>query len=547
VPENRPRSAGQSFIDRLADLPRQTNLTANAALTLLVFGVISMGGFIFSHSISIDDEVLLSNHDYILRFAQGRFLIGVLDLLVPHRVTAFYPYLLLATCYLVSYTIILKIHGLTHTWKTHLAFLIFILFPTNWLTQEFSVNVAGFAVGLVVTCLAALQTQFRLRDLRLNLNGRMIGWGSLSPTVIGLLILAIGGFQSLVTLYLAMAFGQLLFQKAGGISREDLPSKPSLPSLPQCLIFIFSNAIAAVLLHTVILKLFLRISDTKIHQLDVYFRSPYFMLRTQPVQYILGNLEQMFRTYFTPGFFYGTSLSAFTLLLLGAIFLYARSAQNQSLTWKDSITLRRGWDAPLLALLLLGAPLALNAVSAPNRIPMRALMALPYVAWLASILWLTLAAQRRALVLRIGVALSSLLVLQSGIAISNFYAARAMNYRSDQLVASTIASAIIQSNNAVGKAVPVTQLASQGSLKRKLPYSTAWYSTASGSFFNWDDGNPGRIVAWLEAMGIHGLRAVEVKNTQILQPIFETMQPWPSPGSIQVNGNTVLVKLGDKP
>lgn len=544
MPENRPRSASQSFIDRLADLPRQTNLTANAALTLLVFGVISMGGFIFSHSISIDDEVLLSNHDYILRFAQGRFLIGVLDLLVPHRVTAFYPYLLLATCYLVSYTIILRIHGLTHTWKTHLAFLIFILFPTNWLTQEFSVNVAGFAVGLMITCLAALQTQSRLRELRLDLNGRMIGWKSLSPTVTGLLILAIGGFQSLVTLYLALAFGQLLFQKASEVSGEDLPSKPSLPSLPQCLIFIFANAIASVLLHTIILKLFLQISHSKVHQLDVYFRSPYFMLRTQPIQYIFGNLEQLFRTYFTPGYFYGASLSAFTLLLLGAVFLYARSVNDPSLS---GIKLRRGWEAPLLAVFLLGAPLALNAGSAPNRIPMRALMALPYVAWLASILWLTLAAQRRALVFRIGVTLSSLLVLQCGIAISDYYAARAMNFRSDQLVASTIASAIIQSNNAGGKAVPVTQLASQGSLDRNLPYSTAWYSTASGSFFNWDDGNPGRIVAWLEAMGIHGLKAVEVKDMPSLHPFFATMQPWPAPGSIQVDGNTVLVKLDDKP
>lgn len=547
MPENSPRSASQSFFDRLANLPSQTNLTTHAALTLLVFGVISMGGFIFSHSISIDDEVLLSNHDYILRFAQGRFLIGILDLLVPHRVTAFYPYLLLATCYLVSYTIILKIHGLSHTWKTHLAFLIFILFPTNWLTQEFSVNVAGFAVGLVVTCLAALQTQFRLRDLKLDLKERMLGWKSFSPTVIGLLIVAIGGFQSLITLYLAIAFGQLLFRISGEKSGEDIPSKSTSPSLTQSLIFIVGNAAASVLLHTIFLKLFLRISDSNVHQLDVYFRSPYFMLRTRPIQYILGNLEQLLRTYFTPGYFYGHSLSAFTLLLLGAVFLYAKSVKNQSLSVQDTIKLRRGWDAPLLAMFLLMAPLALNAVSAPNRIPMRALMALPYVAWLASILWLTLAAHRRAIVFRIGVALSSLLVLQCGIAISDYYAARAMNYRSDQLVASTIASAIIQSNKAAGKAIPVTQLASQGSLERELPYSTAWYSTASGSFFNWDNGNPGRIVAWLEAMGIHGLKAVEVKNAQSLQPIFATMQPWPAPGSIQVDGNTVLVKLGNIP
>jgi len=115
------------------------------------------------------------------------------------------------------------------------------------------------------------------------------------------------------------------------------------------------------------------------------------MLRTQPAQYISGNIDQFFRTYLAPGIFYGHSLWAFTGLvaLLPLLTLLTRFFQaNQKDTSPAKADQIRDITMLILVALLLAAPLSLNIISQPYRIPMRALMALPYVAWLSSMIWL---------------------------------------------------------------------------------------------------------------------------------------------------------------
>ncbi len=270
------------------------------------------------------------------------------------------------------------------------------------------------------------------------------------------------------------------------------------------------------------------------------------MLRTEPVNYIFGNLEQLIRTYFTPGYFYGHYLFAFPLVLIGSIGLVVwmrRGSRKEPVL--EAFSILRGWPAVLTLLLLLLSPLLLNVISKPYRIPMRALMALPYVAWLASILWIELAAQAKMKRwLFVGTLLSGLLITQCLIAISHYYGARAFNFRSDQLVASSIVSTMVQQTTSPQRG-PINRLVSHGELKRVVPYRTAWYSSAEGSFFNWDHGSDARIVAWLRAMDIEGLKPLEQENIAALAPKFGLMQVWPSPNSIRVEGNTVLVKFSD--
>jgi hypothetical protein len=88
-----------------------------------VLAVVSMGGFMFHPTLGIDhEEILLAASDGgISWFSQGRFLIGMVQLLIPQAVTPLFPYLLLATAYVASYTLILSIHGLHHNWKSGLS------------------------------------------------------------------------------------------------------------------------------------------------------------------------------------------------------------------------------------------------------------------------------------------------------------------------------------------------------------------------------------------------------------------------------------------
>jgi hypothetical protein len=543
MPSTPLTSQWQESIARLSEVQRSTRLTPGAALALFVFAVISMGGFLFSHSLGIDDEIsLLATDNSWVRFLQGRFLIGLIDLLIPQPVTPLFPYLLLACSYVVSYTIILWIHGLSHNWKTHIGFLVFILFPTNWLSQEFVINVPGFAVGLILACLAAYCSSERKAD------GSRWGRRFLSPWVIALLVMAIAGFQSLVTVYLVIGAGSLLFRRITS-EGDEAEAAARVPLLRSALPWL-ANATVAVIVHSLLLKALLVLTQSNLHQINIYFRSPYFMLRTQPQPYLLGNLGQFLQTYFTPGIFFGHSLWAFTALLIGSGVLYARSASHVSErhsqeSSQTSYSLLRGYSAFFTVLALLAIPLALNLLSTPYRIPIRALMALPYVAWLASTVWLELARSPKSRSIQaMGLALSGLLVVQCLVATSSYYAARAFNFRSDQLVASTLSAAIIQAPNPSGS--PVTRLASEGALQRKVPYRTGLYSSAPGSFFNWDNGNSLRMVAWLQAMGIDGIQALEPKQVNTLAPAFATMKPWPAPGSIKVQDGIVLVKFSEQ-
>lgn len=534
----------------VATLLAETKTRPETALALFVLALVSMGGFLFSHTLSIDDELTLfaGPDGWLSWFNQGRFLIGLLQRLVPQPVTPLFPYVLLACCYVVSYILILAVHGLRHRWTTHLGFLIFILFPTNWLSQEFAINVPGFGVGLVLVSFAAYitaRTAPTKPDFKLS---------SLSTSAILLLILAIGGFQSLITLYLSIGVGNLLFRLCGtdDTIRGDSKNRPRLSSLLPW----FANGTLAVVLHTALLKLYLAISHTEVHQIDRYFRSPYFMLRTEPQAYIQGNIAQLLQTYLTPGIFYGHSLWAFTALLVGfPLVAMTRQAgkkydQNQPPdNARQPQNLNQQQAATLIALgiILLLLPLSLNIISKPYRIPMRALMALPYVAWLVSSLWLrgdlrsgSMIAGRTVTTLA-GALLSGVLIFQCVICSSNYYAARAYNFRSDQLVAASIASAITQTNSEPGR--QVLYLASQGSLKRELPYRVAMYSTAGSSFFNWDGGNNGRMVAWLKAMGISHLKPATDSQKSLYNKEFEQMREWPSPGSIAVKNDTVLIKF----
>jgi len=530
----------QAWSDSLREIQRGTQLTPTAALTLFTFAVISMGGFMFSHSLGIDDELTLFSKDASwIRMLQGRFLMGLIDQLVPQSITPLFPYLLLSVCYLLAYTLILSIHGLSHGWKTHIGFLIFILFPTNWLVQEVVLNVPGFGLGLVATCAAALITT------RTCIQGQGGLRAYLSPLAIAFLLIAVSSFQSLVTLYLTIGAGSLFFVSNVDISLARISVNKFFKTILPWVV----NSLFAVAIHSLLFKVLLRVSNSSPHQVGIYFRSPYFMLRTQPASYLFGNINQFLQTYLRPGYFYAHSLWALTALVIGSLVIYAwmgsKNTRNLNSPNKSASSLYlRGASLLFCILCLLGFPLLLNVVSAPYRIPMRAFVALPYIAWFASSLWLNLAvASGKSRLHAIGVVLSALLVIQSLVTTSSYYAARAFSFRSDQLVASTLVSAINQASAPSQK--PVNLLISQGILKRSPPYGTAWYSTAAGSFFNWEDGSSSRMVAWMRAMGIEGIKAGDLKLRPDLKLYFASMNSWPSPGSIRVIDGVALIKFSD--
>lgn len=411
----------------------------------------------FSHGLNVDEELGLFSSSTIS--SQGRFSLELLSgLLQAPGILPLAPYVMLALAYIASYSLILSLHGLQHNWKTQLGFLVFILYPTNWLTQEWSGLAAGLALGLTCTTLAAWLTQRIVLDKPPLADRRLV-----SLAIIALLILSLSTFQSQITVYIAIAIGASLFQVS---TRNGTTGSPRWRDLRTWGL----HAITAVVLYSVLVKAFLWATKQTIQHVNIYFRSPYFMLRTEPLKYLAGNLDQLLRTYFDPGMFYGHPLWALPLILIGSSLIYFQLIAGRSGVSKldalpiTGVQLANGgkWSVLTGWLALLAAPLALNLVSTPYRIPMRALFAIPYVAWFVSTVWLELASRvGRAKFLMVGTVLTGILIAQSLVTISHYYAARAFNQRSDQLVASTIASVIAASPPGASL---VTQLISKGSL-----------------------------------------------------------------------------------
>ncbi len=401
--------------------------------------------------------------------------------------------------------------------------------------------VPGFAIGLVATAGAAWVTKEAENERQRK------SWIS-TPSVqaILLLLIALGSYQSFVTFYISMGIGYSLIRcdRRVGWSQSNARQLPSY----------IANAAIATLLYQLVYKLALQLTGAKVFMIDRYFISPYFSLRTEPVSWILGNLGQVIRTYTGPSQFFGGNLYVAPIVIAGGIAMVlwqsGRSERVEATSTEKAHTRSVGRPHFYLQLclvgLLLATPLALNWVSSPNRIPLRAMVGLPYVFWLFSIIWLesNTFTKTRTWIQIAAIASVFALVLQIINVNSNYFGARSFTSRSDQLVASTIISYLSSRSELQGQ--PVNKLATSGALKRKQYFETAWYSAANGSWFNWVGGSSKRVVSYLKMMGVHNLEAAGEDRIKQLGPTFEAMEPWPDPRSIQVSGDTLLLKLGQK-
>ncbi len=531
----------RNVLKGLQSLPKRTELKHTGALVLLVFSVILLGGFLFHPSISIDDDWGLLGEEQNIALGLGRLTSAVVEGLFPQLISPLFPYSLLAVSYVLTYTLIIDLHDLRHSWRTSLCFLVFAGFPTNWLIQEFSGMVPGFAIGLVATAGAAWVTK-QVGNQRQRRSWKPIP----SAQSIILLVVAVGSYQSFATLYLSMGIGYALFRRGSGTAWKQINAY-MLPSF-------LANAAIAVLLYQALYKLVLQLTGAKVFMIDHYFRSPYFSLRTEPVSWILGNLGQIARMYTEPSQFFGGKLYFAPIVIAGGIAMYLWQSGRSERKERESTGMQQNQAEErhrvflqlLLMGLLLATPLSLNWVSSPNRIPLRAMVGLPYVFWLFAIVWLeSNAAMKTRQWIRMAAILSVFaLVLQIVKIDSNYYGARSYTSRSDQLVASTIISYLSSRPELQGQSI--SKLATSGSLDRKSYFDTAWHSAANGSWFNWVGGSSKRIVSYLKTMGIHNLEAAGEERTKQLGPTFARMEAWPSPNSMQVSGDTLLLKLGQR-
>ncbi|MFR9058256.1 glucosyltransferase domain-containing protein [Eubacterium callanderi] len=77
-----------------------------------------------------------------------------------------------------------------------------------------------------------------------------------------------------------------------------------------------------------------------------------------------------------------------------------------------------------------------------------------------------------------------------------------------------------------------------------IPVQTHDTLGIDGSFFCWDDGNIGRIVAYLKTQG-YLLQMPSANQIEAALPLIENMPDWPVEGSIVEKNNTIIIRLSE--
>jgi len=71
-------------------------------------------------------------------------------------------------------------------------------------------------------------------------------------------------------------------------------------------------------------------------------------------------------------------------------------------------------------------------------------------------------------------------------------------------------------------------------------------STMGASFFDWDGGNPNRMIAYMNMLGYRRVRVLDNLIVRSRSEQIKTMKAWPSPGSLtKISANEYLLKLSD--
>jgi len=200
----------------------------------------------------------------------------------------------------------------------------------------------------------------------------------------------------------------------------------------------------------------------------------------------------------------------------------------------------------LFSLIFLGAvlaiPFTLNLVSG-GTLPTRALLAAPAALWFSVLLGLDFAAPW---LRRLSLAVIIVAAAQALYVFALFQAADSVARQHDEHLAAAVYARIAEARPELsfGELVQIDVFGAQPLLS---PYPRVGNSTIGASVFEWDGGNPHRIASLYQVLGYRGIVPIgDVRRKQLL-PVWDSMPVWPAKGSVRVEGEATLVKMGKIP
>jgi hypothetical protein len=475
----------------------------NISILFCIFALVYFP-MLTSLPLSIDAEVTIRSESHLYWITQGRWAAYIVTFLFPPHLMPYFTLALFGIFSACAYRFLLRACDLAFDLSTIAAFPLFVGFPIWSYILEFSSNVVQVGLGLLCCCGA------------LKLSTSPVAVKELPRSAIAaeivLLAFAIALYQSFVFVFPALVLSWALIVS------------PPAKMLVRVMVRAVMTLIAAILIYYVVGKLFALAFGVAPGYVGQFLRPSLVLDNGRDVA--ARSLQFLLQVYSGAGAIYGSSLYATGILTVLFCFF---------ILWRRSLR-----DA-LIALFLLSVPLTFVITAGGQDFPPRALLGIPVAIWAMAIV--AMRAREKVFVV-LGTAATLLVGFQSASAISGYQTVRLLRSEFDRSTAVQIYTRISEVANVSGP----YKVEFFGGLKApESIYPTGLDSSAGGSFFSWDGGNPNRILAYMWLLGYQDLTPVAPDDRLALIPEFAQMPSWPLRGSVRQSGNLVLVKLGNAP
>ncbi|WP_296742899.1 glucosyltransferase domain-containing protein [Mesorhizobium sp.] len=494
------------------DTPQTTLIrpaTIKAAINLFAIFVALYFSELASFSLSIDEEVAAFRTDASIWIAQGRWGAYLVEtFLIPHPVMPFLPPAVFGVGCVTAYLLVMDAIGKHElSIAEYACFTIFCAFPTWFFLVEFYSNIGAVGIGLAAATLAVWLISKK------------------DPPVASsrfLAAIAAGGFA--ISIYQSFVPAILVLGIAFSVLQTRVSTKMSLPKhLIRVAVLLAGSAVFYVV-GNAIFKSFTS-------QRSEYFESlfqPAFLFQ-HPIVVIGRILEAVRGAFGLDHDTYGVVLWTIPVLLIFGGWTLLKESPRANL--------------PLLAIALvsLTVPFGVHFLAAGS-MPVRSLIGLPIAVWLFVYLALTSrnARIRTISAILLGVAAFQILMIQ------NYrQASSSLVDKHDTLVAAAIYDRLTMTEGYDARRTYA--LSVFGGLPFATNYPRPPSSTVGYSFFEWDGGNPWRIAYYMRLLGYSNLNGSTDQQADQTIVRLSTMPVWPAPGSVEIEGDVALIRLGDQP
>ena len=477
-----------------------------------------------NYSLKIDDELAYFREDPSVWVAQGRWAAYLFEnFILQNPSIPYYPLLLFGL--FGSAAFLLSTHTReinNYTFGTFIEFAIFIGFPTWFLMAAFSGNIAAIGMGLLLISTAAYifkiiiisPTSTTQKPLKILLY--------LLMAIIA--AAAVGIYQAFILVLGVNLIGLIIFD-----SLKNNHSKGQFFKLIIDILIICSLSIA---LYSAINKIFIYLLEIKP---DNYINGKFFKYETL-IKYPLFMLGEVYRQALK---IYGGSKDLFAVQIQSIPILILLSTLTIIISIKRSpINFPLKISTTLMVGALLITPFSLSLIA--GQTPTRLLISVPSAISIIFSFALFLSKSHIHKLINIT---GFIVILASIHSNSILMGSEAIVNTHDRLLAHQIVSKITAIENSSSHKHKYMKIDISGAYNFRSSHPRPVNSTWGQSFFDWDNGNPERIVNYLNYLGYGPYKTYTDQERLSNQELFIDMPSWPDEKSILKTADGYLIKL----